>query len=302
MGTMSKIFYGKKGCQMEEKALQSAKEALCLRGGNDVLTCTCNSCSLSVQAHPDLLLLDKPSYVVEDVEKILAFGKTVPVISKQKVVLVQNMGSISVESQNKLLKEIESNDNYCFMGTCYENNGYVIDTIRSRTQSITVYPLSQNEFLTQLSDPDALCLYYMTEGCLGLVSEMRPLLPLYKQLLTLLANGDEAGVLKALCLVKEKDTNSYYEKHKAYVGNLFSFVAQIVLAYLFDCLAPTSELLFVPQYCEQDMWMQVLEEATRAKANCIHSWYSKNEFFTDITKITSLISAMKNNRKGDVLK
>ena len=81
MGTMSKIFYGKKGCQMEEKALQSAKEALCLRGGNDVLTCTCNSCSLSVQAHPDLLLLDKPSYVVENVEKILAFGKTAATMS-----------------------------------------------------------------------------------------------------------------------------------------------------------------------------------------------------------------------------
>lgn len=293
--SMSKIIYGKRGCGLKDKAVSIARKTLCLNG-TATADCNCRSCQLSLNAHPDFALFDQSSYTVEDMEEILAFGRKMAIIADYKVIVILNMGAITEESQNKLLKDIEDNERLMIIGTAYENRGEIISTIKSRTQRMEIYPLSKEDFLSSIKDEDVSCLYAMTEGCPGLVDEMRDQIPIFKGVLKALETADARQLLVSLHLVEEKDKEAYCDKYKQYLPNLFSFIEQALLSYLYDTYPDSEEngKIFHPVYKDNHAYMELINILEQERSICTYSWYTKNDFFTAIAKIADKLCVIKN--------
>ena len=97
----------------------------------------CEACKKSeLNKNPDLMILDKPSIMVEDVAKIIDAIQLKPMIYSKKVIVIKNAENINEISQNKLLKSLEEpNDTVVFILTT-TNLDKLLPTVRSRLKKI----------------------------------------------------------------------------------------------------------------------------------------------------------------------
>lgn len=296
--SMSKIFYGKRGSGVKSAAHALAKDTLCIYG-KATADCTCRSCQTNFSSHPDLAVYSKPAYVVDDIEQMLVFCNNLPIISSQKVLVIENMGAITEDSQNKLLKSIESNSALCVIGTVYEGTD-VLPTIKSRTNSIFIHPLSEEEFLNKVSDTkNGMLLYYMTDGCLGQVEEMQEQIPIYEIVLDALESANAKELFTALSLVREKDENAYFQTYKSYIPALFSYIAKIIIDWYMGLWLEEGKSFFHPQIKAPERYLEIAKIADKGRRMSLKesTVFTKNDFFYMIACICEQLSLINKEKE-----
>lgn len=283
---LSKILYGKKGSSFDDAAFSFVRKALCLKKGE--ANCDCYCCQLALSAMPDYRIYDKDSYLVDDVEDMIAFAQSSPVLSNVRVAYIKNFSSITEVSQNKLLKELEDNDHFLMIATA-DNISSVLPTIRSRTESSFVHKGTYKAFKDALgNDSDADILYEITEGQIGLVDEMRPQIPVYKAVSDAIVNRNKKKLFEAVHFVVDKDKECFIEQYPAYLPNLFDYMAATLI---------TCGSYMLPEV------IGVMKVINAERNNALCKWYKRTDFFTSIARIAEAISnedkTMKRRMKNE---
>lgn len=95
--------------------------------------CQCESCKrIEINKNPDLLIVDKQTLQVADIENLIDNVQLKPMIYKYKVVFITNAEGINEIAQNKLLKTLEEpNAQVIFVLTC-ANIEKLLPTVKSR--------------------------------------------------------------------------------------------------------------------------------------------------------------------------
>lgn len=93
----------------------------------------CESCKrVEINKNPDLLILDKPTLQVADIEGLIDNVQLKPMVYDYKIVFITNAQGINEVAQNKLLKTLEEpNPQVIFVLAC-TNIEKLLPTIRSR--------------------------------------------------------------------------------------------------------------------------------------------------------------------------
>lgn len=93
----------------------------------------CESCKrTNINKNPDLLILDKPTLQVADIQGLIDNVQLKPMVYKYKVIFITNADGINQIAQNKLLKTLEEpNPQVIFVLTC-TNIEKLLPTIKSR--------------------------------------------------------------------------------------------------------------------------------------------------------------------------
>ncbi len=266
----SKLLFGEKGSQFDKIAMPLIKKALCQNDKGE--GCDCYSCSLTLSQHPDYRCYDKSSYSVEDVDEIVAYAESNPMIAPARVVYFKGFDTILPISQNKLLKELEDNKHFVMIATC-NPSGVVLPTVRSRCQQLIVRKESESDFYAAVGDrEDKELLYRITNGHSGLAGEIETQIPIFRNIEKAFSEKNSALLFESLSIVKDKDKGNYYEAYSDTIPLLYNFFG--------DLAAGDLELTKV-----------IFEE----KAKALSPWFKKIDFFTSIATIAEKLEGGKGN-------
>lgn len=111
----------------------------------------CEACKKSeLNKNPDLIILDKPSILVEDIERIIDEIQFKPMNFKKKIIIINNAENINEIAQNKLLKSLEEpSDTVLFILTT-TNVDKLLPTVRSRLKKIHLRIFDLNVLKSEL--------------------------------------------------------------------------------------------------------------------------------------------------------
>ena len=149
------VIEGVKG--VGKKLLASVfSRALVCESGETKPCGVCSGCrKAKTKNHPDIIYLekaaDKASIGVEEVrEQILTEIHLRPYLAKRRVFLIGDGDAMSVEAQNALLKALEEPPSYVTFLICVTKQEKLLDTVLSRSQVISLFPLSATEITAYL--------------------------------------------------------------------------------------------------------------------------------------------------------
>lgn len=129
----SYIFCGTEGIGKKLIAKELAKEILCLEEKNN--TCKCKSCiEFDSDNNPDFQLIEAVDGKIK-IEQIRQMQRKVaekPIISNNKVYIIDNADTMTTEAQNCLLKTLEEPPEYITIILICTNEGNLLSTIKSR--------------------------------------------------------------------------------------------------------------------------------------------------------------------------
>ena len=129
----SYIFCGTEGIGKKLIAKELAKEILCLEEKNN--TCKCKSCiEFDSDNNPDFQLIEAVDGKIK-IEQIRQMQRKVaekPIISNNKVYIIDNADTMTTEAQNCLLKTLEEPPEYITIILICTNEGDLLSTIKSR--------------------------------------------------------------------------------------------------------------------------------------------------------------------------
>ena len=171
--------------------------------------------------HPDFLLLSSQSSMgVSEAEAVIRFCFLKPSHAKYRVVLIDRIDTMTIQGQNKLLKQLEDCSHVRFVLTAY--NGLVLPTIKSRLAVFLYRPLTKEEFQSLGDELD----YYITNGCPDLLLEedYPELRQKFKSVQEAVEKEDFKCLLKELHLVQEKDPEHFFSVHPELVSNMLEFI------------------------------------------------------------------------------
>ena len=189
----------------------------------------CNEGQL--QRHPDFLLVDSgssKSIGVEVVSEVISKSALVPALADKIVVLIRQFDKLTEQAQNMLLKLIEESQTVLIIGTCYKDN--VLPTIKSRCTVVTYKPYTKDEFVKYCKEqniPDANLLYFLTNGCPGLINSEPAVLDCFKAISNSVSNGKDIELLTHLHLLEEKDKDNFYTKYPSHVTSLLKLLSSL---------------------------------------------------------------------------
>ena len=224
---MSGILYiGKKGSDVANMAYAKAAEILAVD-------------TAQISSHPDYLFVgldDKAKSIgVDKAALIVEKASLKPAVASNTVCVIDGMDKCTVEAQNKLLKTLEESS-MIVLGICYEDN--LLATVKSRMQICRA-----------------------KDGTLpNEVSE------LFSKVEEILDGTDYQELLRVLNLVKEKDTKSFFQTNREYVGELIALIGN-------KCSSKLNE----------EITLMLSDHRLRA----LGSGYSKDDFFLLIATIVS---------------
>ena len=129
----SYIFYGTEGIGKKLIAKEIAKIILCLKTELD--DCNCKSCiEFETNNNPDFQLIEPIDEKIR-IEQIRQMQRKVtekPIISRNKVYIINNADTMTIEAQNSLLKTLEEPPEYITIILICTNDGNLLSTIKSR--------------------------------------------------------------------------------------------------------------------------------------------------------------------------
>ena len=146
----------------------------------------CDACSACRKAagrnHPDILYLDKEkgksSIGVEEVRsKILTEVYMKPYLAERRVFIIGEGDALSVGAQNALLKILEEPPAYATFIICVTKQDKLLDTVLSRSCTVTFFPLSFDEVATYLAkdfgtDERTRLFARLSQGSIGAAKEL----------------------------------------------------------------------------------------------------------------------------------
>lgn len=149
----SYIFSGIEGIGKSIIAREYARKILCTETGEK--NCNCKSCTLFFEnSSPDYIDIDEEGKSIK-IEKIRNLTEKIiekPIISKRKVITINDAENMTKESQNSLLKTLEEPPEYVTIILITSNDNNLLTTIKSRCTKINFIPLSKEEIQSYLKN------------------------------------------------------------------------------------------------------------------------------------------------------
>lgn len=195
---------------MEDVALENARKTL---GVSDVFS------------HPDFYLFEpadkKKSMGVEIANAMLRLAETYPAQAECYVFYVPHFELFTVDAQNVLLKMLEENEYVSVIAVTDTDKG-ILETIKSRMKLIYYKPQTVEQYMAEGHS----FYEYFADG----KAEAEVLSRVYDTLL----NGNIAGVLSVLNMVKEKDANEYSGSYKSILQMIRAMVVETIENRIFE--------------------------------------------------------------------
>ena len=142
----SYLFVGTEGIGKKQIAKEFAKALLCLN--NDKYCNTCKSCiEFDDNNNPDFVILepDENSIKIEQIREIQRKVDEKPIISNQKVYIIDNSDKMTTEAQNCLLKTLEEPPKYITIILIGTNENAFLSTIKSRCTILRFKDIPQHK-------------------------------------------------------------------------------------------------------------------------------------------------------------
>lgn len=99
----------------------------------------CDNCQrMLLGKHPDLIVFDKKSYLVDTSQEIINKSIPTPIIAKHKVFVIKNLDNMTVIAQNKLLKTLEEHSDSCIFIFSTSKEYKILPTLLSRFHKINL--------------------------------------------------------------------------------------------------------------------------------------------------------------------
>ena len=149
----SYLFVGTEGIGKKQIAKEFAKALLCLN--NDKYCNTCKSCiEFDDNNNPDFVILepDENSIKIEQIREIQRKVVEKPIISNQKVYIIDNSDKMTTEAQNCLLKTLEEPPEFVTIILIGFNESAFLDTIKSRCMILHFNKISDENILRFLEE------------------------------------------------------------------------------------------------------------------------------------------------------
>lgn len=142
----SYIFCGAEGIGKKLIAKELAKKILCLDEKNN--TCKCKSCiEFDSDNNPDFQLIEATEGKIK-IEQIRQMQRKVaekPIISNNKVYIIDDADTMTTEAQNCLLKTLEEPPEYITIILICTNEGNLLSTIKSRCTRMQFEPIREEK-------------------------------------------------------------------------------------------------------------------------------------------------------------
>ena len=142
----SYIFCGTEGIGKKLIAKELAKKILCL--GEKAKDCSCKSCiEFDSDNNPDFQLIESVDGKIK-IEQIRQMQRKVaekPIISNNKVYIIDNADTMTTEAQNCLLKTLEEPPEYITIILICTNEGNLLSTIKSRCTRMHFEPIEKEK-------------------------------------------------------------------------------------------------------------------------------------------------------------
>ena len=165
--------------------------------------------------NPDFYLVGQDRNInVEDITQLIEFSQRTSVKNK-KVLLINHAHTITVSSQNKLLKILEDRPNNILI--FLEDTNTLIPTVKSRCNRILLHPLNEKEmavFLKEQGIPDTHIglIAYLLDNAPYLFLREKELISTYESKFEDISKIKvRADLLKVMNTMKEKDRKNFYE-------------------------------------------------------------------------------------------
>ena len=149
----SYLFVGTEGIGKKQIAKEFAKAFLCLE--ENKYCGKCKSCiEFDDNNNPDFILIEpeENSIKIDQIREIQRKVVEKPIISKQKVYIIDNSDKMSTEAQNGLLKTLEEPPEYITIILIGSNENSFLSTIKSRCTILRFKDIKQEEIEKYLEE------------------------------------------------------------------------------------------------------------------------------------------------------
>lgn len=154
----SYIFEGARGSGRKTLAINFSAAIVC-KNKQDKLPCgECDACrKVFSRNHPDVLFIErekgKKTIGVDVIrESVINNIYIKPLVSDRKIVIIADGGSLTEQSQNALLKVLEEPPEYVSFIIITENAGKLLQTVLSRSVTISLMPVNDSVVKKVLSE------------------------------------------------------------------------------------------------------------------------------------------------------
>lgn len=178
-----------------------------------------------VFSHPDFYMFEpmdkKKTMGVEIANEMLRLAETYPAKAECYVFFVPRFELFTVDAQNVILKMLEENE-YVSVIAVTDTDKKVLETVKSRMKLIFFKPKTVEQYMAEG--------YSFYEYFSNDEIEKNALKKVYDTLL----KGSISGILTALNMVKEKDTNEYSGSYKPILQMIRAMVVETIECRIFE--------------------------------------------------------------------
>lgn len=183
--------------------------------------------------HPDYVFFtrreDEKTIGVDVSDEIVSRSLMLPSIAPRIVVVIDEVSTMTVQAQNKLLKLLEESSGVVIIGVAYEDT--LLPTVKSRMQVVKYKPLAFETYKTQLrtdvADADPLVWYYATGGIPGIYADAE-IVRVFTDVQSAFFSGSPHRAFSAFHMVKEKDEEDFFKIHRSYVPQAIAFMGALI--------------------------------------------------------------------------
>ena len=199
------MFLGIEGIRKFLFAKEFAKMILC--NGNDEKPCDkCASCiQFDSLNNPDFNVIEPNGNVIK-IEQIRLMQEKIaekPVGSSKKVYIIRNADKMTKESQNCLLKTLEEPPEYVVIILIVENEGQLLNTVKSRCVRINFEAISEKELENYIIQNNIVnkideTIIKLCEGSIGKAIKIKNNEEIYNVITHIIQNLDNLDLLEVL--------------------------------------------------------------------------------------------------------
>ena len=201
----SYMFVGIQGIGKKIIAKEFAKNILCLNqeNKNSNTNCTCKSCiEFETNNNPDFSIIepDGNSIKIEQIRELQKKIQEKPIISNNKVYIIDDADMMTQEAQNCLLKTLEEPPEYATIILIGSNENLFLPTIKSRCMILHFEPISnenikkylQTELAISNIDDEMLDIF---QGSIGKAIELKDKREEYEKIIAFVENLDKKDII-----------------------------------------------------------------------------------------------------------
>ena len=205
----SYIFWGTEGIGKKLIAMEFAKRILCINNKKD--NCNCKSCiEFDTNNHPDFSMInaDDGKIKIEQIRELQRKIAEKPIISENKVYIIDDADKMTTEAQNCLLKTLEEPPEYITIILICSNENNLLSTIKSRCTRMYFEPIEiekvkkyiMNQHIFENVNEEVL---ELSQGSIGKALKLLEHQSLYEHLEEILEHLSDRDLIDILSMSEE---------------------------------------------------------------------------------------------------